>query len=159
MEISIPVIVVTIMNTLVLYFFLKKKFFVPVTDFMNERKNKIENDINNAQLQLAESEKLKKEYKEKLMNADDEGKKIIHSHKLKAEEISEDIILKAKKEAELIIERAKIDSEREKERAKDEIKNEIINLSIMTASKLINEELDLNKHHELIKDFIEKVGV
>lgn len=65
----------------------------------------------------------------------------------------------AKKEAGLVRERAKIDAEREKEKAKDEIKRQIITLSLLAASKSIGGQLDDEKHHMLIKEFINKAGV
>ena len=49
---------------------------------------------------------------------------------------------------------------REKERQKvmNEIKNEISNIALLAASKVIEKDIDSNKHKELIDNFIKEVG-
>jgi len=64
----------------------------------------------------------------------------------------------AKKDAESIRDRARIDAKREMERAKDEIKDEIVNISLMAAAKVIGEKLDEDKHHKMITEFIDRMS-
>jgi F-type H+-transporting ATPase subunit b len=159
MEINIVTIVFTIINALLIYWFLRKKLFIPVTNFMENRTNSIENQLEDARQKQETASKLKSEYEQKLVLADKEGKKIVDEYKVKATSLSDEIIEEAKKEAALIRERAKADAEREMERARDEIRKQIIDLSLLAASKSIGEQLDEQKHHALIQEFISKVGV
>ena len=52
-----------------------------------------------------------------------------------------------------------VDNSKEIEKAKEEIKNRIVELSLIAAAKAINDDLNEEKHHKLIMDFINKVGV
>ena len=159
MEINLVTVVITIINTVLLYFFLRKYLFVPVTKFMNSRTDSIQNQIKEAETRLETSEKLKVEYEKKISDSFEEGKKIIEDHRSKALAVSDEIMDEAKSEAEKIRERAKIDAEREKERVRDEMRRQIITLSLLAASKSIGEQINEEKHHTLIKEFINKVGV
>lgn len=159
MDIDYGRVVITILNFLILFWFLKKKLFAPVTKFMNDRTNSIQNKLEEARAKFDEATAMKANYEKQLSTADAEGKKIVEEYKLKASKLSDEMLEEAKKEAGLVRERAKIDAEREKEKARDEIRRQIVTLSLLAASKSIGEQLDEEKHHVLIKEFINKAGV
>ena len=48
--------------------------------------------------------------------------------------------------------------EQERQKVMNEIKNEISNIAILAASKVIEKDIDSNKHKELIDNFIKEVG-
>ena len=87
------------------------------------------------------------------------GKAIIEDYKVKAENISSNIVSEAHSEANLIMERAKKEAEREKNKAKDEIKTQIVDLAVLMSSKALEESIDEEKQRKLIDDFISKVGI
>lgn len=151
-------VILTILNFIVLYLFLKHKFFQPVSDFIDKRRQAVENQIEDARKNLEKSNELKQEYINKIEDSKKEGKSILDEYKSRASSLSDEIIDEAKRDAESIRNRAKLDAEREIERAKDEIKNEIVNISLMAASKVIGEKLDEEKHHKMILDFIDRMG-
>lgn len=159
MEINLTTVVLTILNAILLYIYLKKYLFVPVTKFMSDRTNSIQNQIKDADSRLEESEKLRMEYESKIERSVYEGKGIVEDFKTKAMSISDEMIDEAKREAERIRERARIDAEREVERVRDEMRQQIVTLSLLAASKSIEEQINEEKHHALIKEFINKVGV
>jgi F-type H+-transporting ATPase subunit b len=158
MNIDGGTIILSILNLGILYWFLKKYFFGKLTSFMNNRSETIEGQIKLAATNFEDANAMKEQYDIQLKTADAEGKKIIEEFKLKAQKVSEDMLEEAKKDAGLVRERAKIDAEREMEKAKDEIKRQIITLSLLAASKSIGGQLDDEKHHTLIKEFISKAG-
>jgi F-type H+-transporting ATPase subunit b len=159
MNIDFGRVIVSIINLGILYWILRKNFFGKVTDFMNSRTESIQSKINQATAGLKDADAIKAKYDAQMKGAHDEGKAIIEENKLKAQKLADDMVEEAKKEAALIRERAKIDAEREKEKAKDEVKRQIITLSLLAASKSIGGQLDDQKHHALIKEFINKAGV
>jgi F-type H+-transporting ATPase subunit b len=152
-------IIFTIINAILIYWFLRKKLFVPVTTFMENRTNLISNQLEDAKQKQESASEIKTQYEQKLLSAEGEGKKVVEEYRAKALSMTDELIEEAKKEASLIRERARVDAEREMERAKDEIKKQVAILSLLAASKSIGEQLDENKHHVLIQDFISKVGV
>jgi F-type H+-transporting ATPase subunit b len=159
MGIDLGVVIVSIINLGILYWFLKKYLFEKLTTFMNNRTESIQSKMNLAASNLEEANGMKSKYEIQLKSADGEGKKIVEEYKIKAQKLSDEMVEEAKKEASLIRERAKIDAERELEKAKDEIKRQIITLSLLAASASIGGQLDSEKHHSLIKEFINKAGV
>lgn len=159
MELNPYTVVITIINFFILYLILKGFFFTPVLDFINKRTKSIEEQINDTKQNYEKSEILRKKYEEKLDDAKGKGREILDRCKQEADSISEEIVLKAKKEAKSIREKAREDAEIEIKTVKDEIKRQIVTISIMAASKAIGEELDEKKHHDMIMKFIDKVGI
>ena len=69
-----------------------------------------------------------------------------------------EIIVAAKQEASQLKEKASKDVEQERQKVMNEIKNEISNIAILAASKVIEKDIDSKKHKELIDNFIKEVG-
>lgn len=159
MEINLGTILFTMLNALLIYVILRKILFVPVTNFMNNRTNSIQNQIKEAEDKVNSANQLKAQYEAKISKAEADGKKIVDEYKSKASKLYDDMVEEAKHEAELVRERARVDAEREKEKARDEVKKQIVTLSLLAASKAVAEQLDDEKHHALIEEFINKVGV
>lgn len=159
MDINLYTIIFTIINFLILYLFLRKFLFGRIQDFMANRSRVIENNINDAKKNLEESVKRAEESQKKLQTAQSEGRKIVEDYKERANRLSDEIILKGKKEAERIMERARLDGEREREKAREEMRSQLISLSLLIASKAVKAQLDDKKHHEIIKDFIEEMEI
>ena len=73
--------------------------------------------------------------------------------------IYKEIVDDAHREAEAIINRANIEIQREEEKVKYELKQQVVDISVMLSEKALGESIDESKHRELINDFIEKVGI
>jgi F-type H+-transporting ATPase subunit b len=159
MEFNKVTFLFTIFNAVVVFWFLRKFLFVPVTNFMENRTNLIGSQIEDAKQKQQDASSLKSQYEQKLFLAEGEGKKVVEEYRAKALKMTDEIIEEAKKEANLIRERAKLDADREMERAKDDIKKQIVRLSFLAASKSVEEQLDENKHHLLIQEFINRIEV
>jgi len=149
---------IQIINIIVLFLILRKLLYKPVTDLLEKRKEDIKNNISEAERQRAEAMELKAKYEEYISRMKEEAEEIIRNASKKGEERKEEIIKEAKEEAERIIARARLEITREKEKALAELKEEVVNLAIMSATKVIEKNLDEAKHRELIKNFINEVG-
>lgn len=159
MNINASTIIFTVLNVLILYWFLRKKLFAPVTKFMNNRTESIEKKIAESEAMLKQAEISKIEYEERMQKAEIEGKKIVEKYKEKAENLYDEILKEAKKEGELIRARARMDADMEMEKAKDEIRKQVIAMALLAASKAVEAQLDSRNQHLLIKQFISKVGM
>ena len=125
---------------------------------IKEREDDIAANIREGEKMKAEGTAFKKEYEEKLGNAEEEGRKIIDTAVNKAKEKSNNIIDDAKKNAETMVKIAKVDIEEERVNSMNEMKDEISDLVILAASKVLEDEIDEEKHKDLIKDFIDRTG-
>ena len=151
-------LVIQIINTIILFWILKKILFKPVIDIIDARENAIKADIATGEQAKNEGLALKAEYEQKLSVAKNEGQEIIKQATLRAEQKSEEIISTAKEEAINIKDKANRDIAQEKEKVMNELKNDISNIAILAASKVIEKDIDQAKHEEMINKFIEEVG-
>lgn len=151
-------LVFQLINTFLVFWLLKKLLFKPVMGVIEARQKDI--DANLAQGEKAKSEglSLKKEYEEKITSAKSEGQEIIKQATLRAEQKESEIIAAAKEEAQSLREKASKDVEQERQKVMNEIKNDISDIALLAASKVIEKDIDKSKHEELINNFIKEVG-
>ncbi|MFD3158252.1 F0F1 ATP synthase subunit B [Haloimpatiens sp. FM7330] len=157
--ITLSQVIAAIINFVILFLVLKSKFFKPVLKTINDRKEKIQSNIAKALQSKKEAEKLKDENKKLLIESKKQGKVIVEDYKVKAEKIYDEIVKEANKEADLIRKRAELDVTREKEKAQHEIKEQVIDLSMVLSEKVLENHIDEEEHRRLINDFIAKVGI
>lgn len=151
-------LIMQITATIILFLILRHFLFKPVTEFLNARKEKIANDLETANKNKEEAQNLKSEYEMKIEASKKEAQGIIEAARRRGEEVREEIIMEAKKEAEAIIEKARKEIEREREKAVEELKEEVVTIAMLAASKVIDKNLDINAHKEIINKFINEVG-
>ena len=127
-------------------FFVLAKFAVPVISGMLKKR---EEEINNA-LELAERthkemEQLQVDNEALLHQAREERDKILNEAKQISDRFIEEAKVKANEEKDRIIENAKETIENEKMAAATEIKNQIADISIKVAEKIIGKTLESDK--------------
>ncbi len=147
-----------IINTFILYLILKKFLFKPVTEFMANRENEIVETINHAENKNKEAEDLKSQYLTKVKGAEEEGRQIVRDAAKRAEERASSIVKTAESEAGQIKERATVDISREREKAINSLKDDIAAIAMLVASKVLEKDIDVKSHQDLVKNFIEEVG-
>ncbi len=151
-------LVFQLVNTLILYLFLRRFLFKPVTEFMAKRESEIKNSFDMAEQKNAEAEQMMSDYKEKIKNAESEGKEIIRHASLKAENRSSEIIKAAEEHAHDLKDKAQKDIEREKSKAIHMIKDEIATMAIMAAGRVVEADMNAEKHQTMVEKFIDEVG-
>ena len=143
----------------VLVFLILRKFAFPrIMEALEQRNEKIEGDLKNAELTREEADKLLSEYKAQLEAARSEAKKIMDEGKALGENLRKETIDKATEEANQIIARAQEEIGREKEKALKELQSQIADISIEVASKVIQKSLSKQEHSQLIDQYVTEVG-
>ena len=113
--------------------------FKPVKKFMDDRTEYYENMDSQAKEKLADAEKAKAEYTERLSNVDAEiSEKRLNAAK-EAEAQSQAQINEAKQEAEKIIEASKVKAEKERERIVKSAQSDITKLAVAATEKLLKD--------------------
>jgi F-type H+-transporting ATPase subunit b len=64
---------------------------------------------------------------------------------------------KAQEDSRKLLEQAKIEIQQEKDTAMADLRNEVSDLAIKAAEKIINENLDENKQKKIVNDFISQI--
>ena len=151
-------IVGTLLNTLILFLVIKHFLFGKVNKILEDRQKYVEDSYSEADKARETAKALEAEYDEKIRNAKEESADIIRSATLKAQQRSDEIVFAAKNEAAGIISKANEDIEREKKRAVNQIKDEISEIAIAVAEKVVEKEITTKDNDRLIEEFIENVG-
>lgn len=151
-------LVFQLINTGLVFILLRKLLFKPVLGIIEAREKDIQDNLAKGELAKNQGIALKTEYEEKVSRAKNEGQEIIRQATLRAEQKSTEIISEAKFEATSIKEKATKDIEQERQKVMNEIKDDISNIALLAASKVIEKDIDKDKHEQLINDFIKEVG-
>lgn len=157
-SIDLTTIVGTLTNLLILILVVKHFLFDKINAILDARKTEVEKTYEEADIKLKNAEDLESEYTERLAGAKEESAEIIKNATKKAQKRSDEIIAEAQNEAREITLKANADIEKEKKRAVNQIKDDISDIAISIAEKVVSKEIDPKTHEELIDSFIENIG-
>lgn len=144
---------------LIVYFILKKFAFGPVSQMFEERAKTIQRQLEEAEQKRVAMEKMRDDYEQRIAQIEEEARARIAEAVKEAQAARDEMLAQAREQAERIVARGKEEIEREKNKALVEIRDQVVDLAILTASKIIERELDEHAHRELIDDVIEKTIV
>ena len=147
-----------LLNTLTLFFVAKKFLFGPVMKIIEDRQKEIDDMYSNATAAQANAEALEQEYKEKLSVAVETGERIVKDATVRAQSREEEIIRKANADAAAIMDKASSDIALEKKKALNDAKNEISEMALAIAGKVVGRELSSADQDRLVDSFIEELG-
>lgn len=140
----------------ILTFILIKWGWPMILKSLKKREEAIADSLNEAAKAREEMKHLVAHNEELMREAKIERDKMLHEARIAAEKTKEDMRATATAEAARIVESARESIEYEKMKAMTELKNQIANLSIEIAEKLIRAELsDKSKADELIQKELE----
>lgn len=147
-------VIIQLISTCILCLLLFKILYKPVTNFLDNRKSKIENNLKDASQKLTQAEQLKFEYEVKLREIESEKHSILEDARNRAKANEASIIEAAKAEAQSIKNRALTDIKREQEKAKEDIRLQIIETASLLANKFISKSITEDEQKTLIDSVI-----
>ena len=122
-------ILVTMCNTLITFLIIKKFLYKPVRKMLAARSEEV-------QSMSATAEKAQS----------------------RAAERSDEILRESSQQASAMVKKAERVIEQERIKAHKELKDEVADLSVMIASKIVERDVKPEDHERFIEDFIDKVG-
>ena len=144
----------------ILVFILLKFGWPIILKTLNERESAINDALLAADKAKEEMQQLKASNEDLLREAKLERDEMLRNARLTSEKIIEDSKIKATEEADRIVEMARQSIEYEKMEALHELKNQMANLSIEIAEKLLKQELaDKERANAFIKQELEDVNL
>lgn len=129
----------------------------PIVETLQNREEKIQNDVTTAEEEREKAEQLRQERQEELNEAHAEAREIVENGREKGEEERERIIEEARDEADSMIDEAEDQIEREKREAFQKVEGEIGELALILTEKLLREEIDEEDHRRIVDEFMDKV--
>src|SRR3954462_7671572 len=147
--------------TLVIFgitFFIVWKFFMPkIFAAVEAREKALEDAIEGAKRDRDAAAKLLAEHKAAIEASRGEAQKIIADGRAVAEKMRADLIEQTRKEQMDMLERARRDIEGEKDKAIAQLRREAVELAIVGASKVIEENLDNDKNRKLVEGYLSSI--
>ena len=151
-------LIAQLLNLFIQMLLIKKFLFKPIREVLAKRKALADAEIAEATKAKEEAQSLKSEYEESMKQARDKANDILNTAQKSASQQSEEIIREANAQAVSIKAKAERDIEQERRKAVNEIKDEIGDMAMEIAGKVIGREINSSDHEKLIDDFINKVG-
>ena len=158
MEIHPSTIIFAIINFAILVVGLKVFLYKPVCNMLDSRREEVINNLNSAEEAKLEAQKLKDEYAAQIQNARAEAQDIINQAAKIGEQTKADIVTEAREEASRLTAKAQAEIAREKTEALNEIRNEIADLAVLAASKVVGKTIDVADHQNMVDNFVKEVG-
>jgi len=151
-------ILISIVGFLILMTVLVKFAFGPLFKMLEARQTHIQGNIDEAQARRDEMVRLQHDYEDRLAKIEDEARDKIQAAVRDAQAARDEILAKAKTDSEVIVERARQEIEQEKRKALIEMRDQVAELAIGAASRVVKTNLDGANHARLIDDVIAGLG-
>jgi len=145
-------------NFLILLWVIQRFLYKPVVRMLDDRSNRIRDSLAHAETVQAETARLEAESKTILDDARRDGQQILAQANRTSEQIMTDARRQAQTEGERLIERAREEIRRERDQAFQELREQVADLAVSAAGRVIRRSLDDPAHRELVREFLTPDG-
>ena len=156
--INLGYLISQIINFVLLLVLLRIFLYRPIVNMLDRRREKIRTDLDEADKARSQAEAAKQEYEKQLEQARQERRSIVAQANEQAEKMSEEILEKARVEAQQLVSKTEEEMEALRRQALVGAQDEIVDLALSAAGKVVGESLDEKAHRRLIQEFIAEVG-
>jgi len=146
----------TIINLLIAYVILKHFVFKPIIKLLNKRREAVMNELEDAAAKTASAQALLAEANRKIEASKDEASTIMSDARVQSEKQGRTIVNAAHNEAGTIVERAAEDAKRMHNAMLDHMRDEVADLAVAIASKVVGSIIDDTHQNELSKRIMDE---
>ena len=149
---------VTLINFLLVFFVAKHFLIGPVLKLIKDRQDEIDGLYADANAAKADAEAKQAEYQTKLDDAQATSERIVKEAVARGQAREEEIIRQANADASAIMDKASADIALEKKKALNDAKDEISEIAMAIAGKVVGRELNAADQSQLVDAFIDGLG-
>ena len=154
-----PVTLIAQICNLFIQLLVVKIFFLDkIKAILDQRREAADKQITEAETAKSEALAIKKTYEQNMLEAKAKADDLLMTAQRTANSRSEEIISQAQQQAAQIKSKAAADIELEKKKAINEAKNEISDLAMAIAGKVVARELNAGDQADMIDRFIDELG-
>lgn len=150
-------IIAQILNFLILVVLLRAVAYKPVARLLQQRSDKIKGDLDKAEADRKAAEQTLEQYKVQLADAHKKAQDIVDRANVTARQEHDAAVAETRKEIERMKQTAQAEIESERNRAFEEMKSQIVTLSLAAAGKVVTKNLDTKENDKLVNNFISKL--
>jgi F-type H+-transporting ATPase subunit b len=151
-------IVVEMVGFVLLLVLLKRFLWSPVTGYLEQRQRDIAQTYDKVEQTRQEMERLRDEYEQRLANIEAEARAQIQQAVKEAQQVREQILAEARQQAEKMIRDAEEVIRYEREKALAEMRTQVVDLTLLATSRILQESVDDARHRKMVEDFIDQVA-
>ena len=142
----------------IIFFFMWKWVMPRINTLLEERRQKIQGELERAEQTRREADHILEEYREQLGGAREESNRIIEEARKTAEQLRKDLMGRAEEEAQGVVARAQDEIRAERDRVFQELRSQIGEISVELAARIVGQSLDESAHQRLIDEYIDQVA-
>jgi len=157
--IDIRMVGTQILGFLLLLWGLSKWAWGPLTAQLEARRRKIAGEFAEAERRQRAADAEKARFELELRGIETQARARLLESVAEGQKVAAEIRTQAQKEAQDRLARAADEIAREREKAKELLKQQVIQLSVRGAEKILRQKLDDASQRQLVGEFIDEVGV
>ena len=158
MEFKLLDFVQYILNLIVLFIILRALLYKPVKKYLNERRDRIQKQQDDANAALEDAQGNKLQYEALLSDSRTEAGKLMELSRIDAEKSAQQIIRDAQEQAKQILADARERAQVERTEALSSVRGEAAGISLELASKILAREVSASDNARIIDEYFSKVG-
>lgn len=151
-------ILISLLNLLLIFLLVKLFLFKPVKKLLAERQAELDHRYAAAAQAQEQADANRAAWEQTMQDAHEQADTIVRDAAAIAKHRAEQIVEAADARAHIIVREAENNAALERKRAEDEIRREIVDTATALAEKMLEREVKVEDHRELIDAFIEQVG-
>ena len=149
-------VIISLINIAVLFILLRLILWKHVIRFLNERKSRVQSEMDNAEKRRLEAEALHSDYDKKIGDLEARGRDMINESRQKANEESEKILRDTQNKAKDMISDAESRIAAEKEQSLEEAQQDISRLATEMAARILEREVSPEDTEHVVDEFFRK---
>jgi F-type H+-transporting ATPase subunit b len=147
-------------GVLLIVFPLIKMFFTdPLSQAIGERNENLEHTFAEAESLRAEMTKTRTEYEARLVAAEASAREHIEAQIKEAQKLRQTLMNEAATRADAMIDKAQQEIAAEREKILTGLRNQVVELSLVAAERIIGENMDNDRNRKLVDEFVSGLEV
>ena len=151
-------VITQVLGFLILVWVLRQFAWGPLLGMLEARRQRIAGEFQEADRLKGEAQELRVRYEQELRGIEAQARQRIQEAMAEGQKVAAEIRSQAQADATARVQRAEDEIAREREKAKEILKEQIINLSLRSAEKILRQKLDDSSQRRLASEFIDEVG-
>ena len=157
-SVNIRQILISLINLLIMFRILKKFLFKPVKKVVDARTEQVKSIYTDAEQSRNDANQMKNEYEQRLASARQEADSMIKTATQTAQKKGDQIVFEAKAQASHVKQKAEEEIAQQKKKMLQDVREEISELAVDIASKVVEREISPKDYDGFVDDFIRNVG-
>jgi F-type H+-transporting ATPase subunit b len=155
---KLPELIVGAVAFGIVFYFMWKYAIPRVNALLEERRAQIQGQLESAEQTRQQAERELADYRQQLAGAREESNRIIEEARETAEQFRRDMQGRAEEESRNTVARAQDEIRAERDRVFNELRQQVGEIAVGLAGRVVAAELDTESHSRLIDDYIDQVA-